>query len=1043
MSVKQNCFRGPQVFFIAIISIMCLGYTTLCAQVDQVDIDSDPRVTLGRGYHPTKTQPAGDCVDYDPSAVEVDAAQEVIYQFHVAKSRDELREALDVSVEAAVKVAFFSGGGKARFQREVGKNSFSTFGIVSVVIRSGARRLRHPKLKEEYAKLYRNDKQAFFETCGDVFVNAITKGGLFYGVIEVFTRSESEKKSTEAALALGTGTYSASTEVQKIMQRLKTLEDVRVHTYSVGGQGLKIPKNLDEIIDFASTFPQKILTTFKGREGDTARPPEGAEKDIQAWMTSYSTLQLPEPWPVLLTALHKRRLRGLFHNYEDADQLVNDIRYILDNSEQFVSPQGEKLTEGDRDGLGEVRAQIATYQNELSGVIEACVKVSYLTLSGENLLGACLPPPHLVPPEIVLPRRIGADSGSNPRGDQKDMQEFIKWVLRKPDPGFTDRNGWSDLHYAAVLNLPTVARNIWHKRREAKMPINPPLLRGGVLGGDTLSVLTRLGWKNVYGEPLRVGQTPLHIAAQENSAAFLEEALGGGIPAGAKDSYGRNALHYAAYGNAKEAAEVLLGYAKELAFEPDETNRGPLFYALMLGNTEVARFLINSEAGVLSPQLRTDAMLQAGVTGNLGLTRYLVEEAGGSVHVTDGHGRTSLHNAAAHGSVELVRFLLGKDARLDGGDDGGWRPLHYAAVNGRWNVVRFLKAKGADVDARTEKGETALYVAVAAGRSEVVRLLVKQGAAVDVEDHAGTRPVHLAARTGDAAMLRFLVVQGAEAEAKDKDDWTALHWAAWEGHGNVVRLLLGRSANVRVRDQHGRTPLHLAAASGWLDVLRLLNKRSGLLAVRDNAGATPLHFGTGEGRLTVVQYLLEEGADLEARDETGRRPLHWAVSGESLTTEDLPRDRIKISPDHRTVDEQTGVIEVLLGRGADIEAKDVAGARPLHIAAGIGRLKYVSLLLKNRAEIDATDDQGWRPLHNATYRGGVEIVRHLLKRGANPCAASHNGILPVHLVDGLKINQKPVEKLLKPASRHCVRPEPLPLCVEFNWRAECIPRITP
>jgi ankyrin repeat protein len=49
-------------------------------------------------------------------------------------------------------------------------------------------------------------------------------------------------------------------------------------------------------------------------------------------------------------------------------------------------------------------------------------------------------------------------------------------------------------------------------------------------------------------------------------------------------------------------------------------------------------------------------------TGMMAAVRYLVEELGADVNATDHEGNTAMHNAAARGDVEMIKYLVAKGA---------------------------------------------------------------------------------------------------------------------------------------------------------------------------------------------------------------------------------------------------------------------------------------------------------------------------------------------------------------------------------------------
>lgn len=97
----------------------------------------------------------------------------------------------------------------------------------------------------------------------------------------------------------------------------------------------------------------------------------------------------------------------------------------------------------------------------------------------------------------------------------------------------------------------------------------------------------------------------------------------------------------------------------------------------------------------------------------------------------------------------------------------------------------------------------------------------------------------------------------------------------------------------------------------------------------------------------------------------------------------------------------TSEIDVLLAEGFGINEKlDKNGETPLHVAASSGNKGIAELLLSKGAYVDATDDRAWTPLTSAMYYGNVEIVKLLLAHGGavNPKFGDDHGFTtPLYL----------------------------------------------
>ncbi len=187
----------------------------------------------------------------------------------------------------------------------------------------------------------------------------------------------------------------------------------------------------------------------------------------------------------------------------------------------------------------------------------------------------------------------------------------------------------------------------------------------------------------------------------------------------------------------------------------------------------------------------------------------------------------------------------------------------------------------------------------------------------------------------------------------------------------------------------------------------LLESRKGKYAnrwtnTRDN---TPLHLAAVYGRPKVVELLLQKGATVDARNGGGYTPLHFAAMNK-----------------HREV------AELLLAKGADPSARDDAGGVPLHLAVlpigggvkmdGTGRAWFsgphagtelVELLLAQGVDINVRNDRGNTPLHTAAWIADTDkVIELLLAQGADKSITSNSGWTPLMLAEhyGQKANAK-------------------------------------
>jgi ankyrin repeat protein len=137
---------------------------------------------------------------------------------------------------------------------------------------------------------------------------------------------------------------------------------------------------------------------------------------------------------------------------------------------------------------------------------------------------------------------------------------------------------------------------------------------------------------------------------------------------------------------------------------------------------------------------------------------------------------------------------------------------------------------------------------------------------------------------------------------------------------------------------------------------------------RPNVGPTNvdkalLDYAAEQNQVAVATWLLDHGANVDAANHQGRHlgltALHRAVFGESFE-----------------------VAQLLIARGADVNANRSRGATPLLYAVSLGHRRIVELLLQHGADVKASAGVGPTVVSVAAERGDLDIVTLLEAHGA-------------------------------------------------------------
>ena len=156
-------------------------------------------------------------------------------------------------------------------------------------------------------------------------------------------------------------------------------------------------------------------------------------------------------------------------------------------------------------------------------------------------------------------------------------------------------------------------------------------------------------------------------------------------------------------------------------------------------------------------------------------------------------------------------------------------------------------------------------------------------------------------------------------------------------------------------------------------VKKMLRAQKDLAASLDAGGSTALHHAAAFSTPAIMKLLLEAGADIEAKNRFGQRPLHWAFASVERT-------------------------RLLLDRGASINSQASDGRTALYLAASQRHSEDVlTLLLEKGADPNLATTNGRTPLMAAASGGAVPLMRRLIERKANVNALS--GTNSVALMD--------------------------------------------
>lgn len=144
------------------------------------------------------------------------------------------------------------------------------------------------------------------------------------------------------------------------------------------------------------------------------------------------------------------------------------------------------------------------------------------------------------------------------------------------------------------------------------------------------------------------------------------------------------------------------------------------------------------------------------VENHLDAVKALVEEKGAEINTLNNCGESPLSQASRLGYLDLVKYLLSKEASLSLPEDSD-PVLHCAVRSNNVEVVNVILAAGALINEVNDLNETTLHFAAEEDdRAEIVKLLIDAGADINAKRIFDETPLDVAESNGSRKVISIL-----------------------------------------------------------------------------------------------------------------------------------------------------------------------------------------------------------------------------------------------------------------------------------------------
>ncbi|CAF4585618.1 unnamed protein product, partial [Rotaria sp. Silwood1] len=501
--------------------------------------------------------------------------------------------------------------------------------------------------------------------------------------------------------------------------------------------------------------------------------------------------------------------------------------------------------------------------------------------------------------------------------------------------------GWDG---ATPLHLAACSSEIDKETSDMKHPLEPhrkPSVLQILLKTPKIKI-------NMRDNQLR---TPLHHAIMRNHIAIIDELMNAGAKIDVPDVQGATPVHYAyRFGQGKEMFQRFPLDSSSFKLKTLD-NKTPLEMAVEYGHTDVVIEYLGRTDSPANPSLGLRVLIEAIRRRQEDIVSYLVPRTKLDSYLlhmvcrqTHGHELIS-NNIISH---ELITKNTMNEINTD-----GYTALMIAVKYGQVECVdKLINHQYCDKDVLEKRSldfnRTVLHICAEFKSYHITDLLLQKAKKIALDlapvDVMGNTPLHVCVQKDNQYMSdrllsdRDMVVtvssipQGTSSRKTENED-------------KISKML-------KIKNNNGLTAFHEAIESGHNEiVLQMLKKvidRVQLIEEPDQQLRTSLHMAAFKGNSVLLKEFLQYEVNVHACDVNDHTPLHEAARWSDS--------------DEKENDHRNECIDLLIQKGAKINALNIRRESPLHVACRYGSSSLVKSLMKHGADILLTNIQNYNCL---------------------------------------------------------------------------------
>jgi ankyrin repeat protein len=212
--------------------------------------------------------------------------------------------------------------------------------------------------------------------------------------------------------------------------------------------------------------------------------------------------------------------------------------------------------------------------------------------------------------------------------------------------------------------------------------------------------------------------------------------------------------------------------------------------------------------------------------------------------------------------------------------------IGYAVMYNNIDLVEFLLKKNAYIDVMCEDGKNVLHIAIKYNYLDMIDLILKynkQNTGISIlllEDKKKYTPLHYAILYNNYIIIKKLIDNGSNVNVINYEGYNALHLAIFNKSIDICKLIINNIVNINDKSYNGETVLHLACSMNLIEIINLLLENENIdINIQDyEYEFTAMHYLIMFGYNDIMKKIItRKEYNPNIQDVYGNTVLHYAI----------------------------------------------------------------------------------------------------------------------------------------------------------------------